>query len=127
MILTKHSELARSHLTITANKPSLLDPAKFEEEVRTAKSLGFDRQRREVQAEFPTDNLRGNGAMFTAGRKKSRLDTINRQAALWIPITPRLLVIGSRLNPDTVREMQTNTDDANRDATGAPLLQGTTT
>ena len=58
--------------------------------------------------------------------KKSKMDTINRQAALWIPVTPRLLVIGSRLNPNTINELQINVDNTSRDASGAPLVIGDT-
>ncbi len=92
--------------------------------MRVAKSKGFTQQRRDVQDAFPSDHIRGNGGMFTAGRKKGKLEAINRQAALWIPVTPRLIVIGSRLSPDAARDIleADELNNANLDSTGSLLV-----
>ncbi len=72
-ILNRHAEIARTHLTVNNGKTALLDPARFEEEMRVAKSKSFAQQRRDIQEEFPSDHARGNSSVFIAGRKNANL------------------------------------------------------
>ncbi len=125
-ILVRHAELARTHLTVSEGKIALLDPLRFEEEMRTAKTKSFAQQRRDVLEEFPSDNSRGNNSIFSAGRKKCKLEAISRQNALWLPATPRLIVIGSRLDPVTAKLVLDDDElsQAPCDVNGSMLVTG---
>ena len=84
-ILTTHSELAQRHLHLVNGFPSLLTPEIFEEEVRLSRLSAFERQRETVNLESDVLPANPNTALFAAGRKKHKNDTIDRLAALWIP------------------------------------------
>ena len=65
-----------------------------------------------------------NGDMFSEGRKKSKLDAIARMNTLWIPSSPRIILVGSRLTRKAAGSMKISVDNMQSDAAGAFLVSG---
>ena len=125
-ILTNHSELGREHLLLEDGVPCLRDPVIFEEAVRVARAEDADAQRKRIEEDTPAAEARSstNADMFTAGRRKCKIDTINRLGALWVPITARLVILGSRLSSEDAERAGLDTTDKPADDGGRYLFTG---
>ena len=65
-----------------------------------------------------------NTALFAVGRKKHKNDTIDRLAALWIRISPRLIVIGSRITARVADSIGVDTGCTPTDTSGLFWVTG---
>jgi len=93
-ILTKESELGRSHLLVGSDGISLRDPSGFEECFRSAKEQHLGRER----AQIIQEGGGGEGVSLREHKKKSKLRVNSSLAELWVPKSPKLCIHGFRLS-----------------------------
>ena len=114
-ILITHSDLAKLHLTLDHGAPALADPTGFEEDVRRLKEADFGCQRKSILNESHSSASQ-NPMGFN--RKKNKLNTVDRLAALWLPKAPRIIIIGSRLNNEEALTLGLSTTGVPTDTSG---------
>jgi len=121
-ILQNHSDLARSHLFLKDGAPALVDPLVFEEAVRSAKASDFEAQRKRINSE--ANRVKDSGNLIQAGRRKNKMQTVNRLASMWLPTCPRIIIHGSRLSEEEAVQLGFSTEHVLRDSAGALLFSG---
>ncbi len=125
-ILIRHAELARTHLIIKDGAPSLISRVLFEEQIRKAKLSNYDLQKTEVIADgrgkLGKRNLNEN--QFTAGRRQAKLDALERLSTLWAKSSPKVVIIGSRLDDAQAAESNISTTNLPTDSDGLCLVGG---
>ena len=93
--LAAHSSLATEHLVVENGVPALVRPQDSEEAMRAARSEHSDRAGADSENES-----RSISQMSSADRKKAKADAIARLPGLWVPVAPRIMLIGSRTSSE---------------------------
>ena len=67
---------------------------------------------------------RKNNVLNTSNRKKGKLATIARLSALWLPLAPRIILIGSRISEQDATALNISTENLQCDSIRNFLLTG---
>jgi hypothetical protein len=122
-ILTAHSELARGFLSLDdEGLPILTDPVAYEDFLLALKNKDFVAQRRAISEIFTPDSSVMKPTALN--RKKNKLEAIDRLAALWLPETPRIIILGSRVSEEEAHSLDLQTVDVPTDSSGKFLFSG---
>ena len=106
--MRKHSHenphpLILKHLILVDGSPQIIDMQCFEDEFRMAKEKGFEAEKLLIQKEYAGTS--GREAFGVLSKKKSKPQTVERQALAWRPNSARMVLIGTRVTPGELREV----------------------
>lgn len=105
--------------------PALAKPIDFEEFACDTKCSHFDESMKDIGGQYSNcKSGASNGDTFSAGRKKAKLDTVARLSTLWIPQSPRIISVGSRITQERVDILEICVDSCPADSSGDFLVTG---
>ena len=98
-----------------------MNPDAFETTIRKLKEADYGRQRKTILAE---GHASASQNPIGFDKKKSKLNTVDRLAALWLPSAPRVIILGSRLSNDEAMDLGLATTGVPSDSSGNLLYTG---